>query len=137
MGATAAYLPKKSKPTSSWCWGIVPMGGWYSDDKPLSAKEARKEQEKLDKEQAKRQRESASDKAKEDKDASNAPTCARFRSLNLTVQGTETIGGRPVWVIGAQPKPRLQAQAEAGRTAHQAARQDLGRPSGLSGESRS
>jgi len=76
------------------------------DDKPLSAKEARKEQEKLDKEQSKRQRESASDKAKEDKDRAEQRAYLREipEAFNLTVLGTEQIGGRPVWVIGAQPK---------------------------------
>jgi len=76
------------------------------DDKPLSAKETRKEQEKLDKEQSKRQRESASDKAKEDKDRAEQRAYLREipEAFNLTIQGTEQIGGRPVWVIGAQPK---------------------------------
>jgi len=77
------------------------------DDKPLSAKEARKEQDKLDKEQSKRQRESPSDKAKEDKDRAEQRAYLREipEAFNLTVQGTEQIGGRPVWVISAQPKP--------------------------------
>ena len=77
------------------------------DDKPLSAKETRKEQEKLDKEQSKRQRESASDKAKEDKDRTEQRTYLREipEAFNLSIQGTEEIGGRAVWVIGAQPKP--------------------------------
>ncbi|MGH9645249.1 MAG: hypothetical protein ACRD4E_00410, partial [Bryobacteraceae bacterium] len=77
------------------------------DDKPLPAKEARKEQEKVDKESAKRQRESASDKAKEDKDRAEERRYLREipNVFNLTVEGTDTIGGRAVWVIGAQPKP--------------------------------
>ena len=77
------------------------------DDKPLSAKEARKEQEKLDKESAKRRNESASDKAKEDADRAEERRYLREvpEAFNLTLQGTEQIGGRPVWVIGAQPKP--------------------------------
>jgi hypothetical protein len=77
------------------------------DDKPLPAKEARKEQEKVDKESVKRQRESASDKAKEDKDRAEERRYLREipEAFNLTVQGTEQIGGRPMWIIGAQPKP--------------------------------
>ena len=77
------------------------------DDKPLSDKEARKEQDKLDKEQAKRQRESASDKAKEEKDRAEQRTYLREipEAFNLTIQGMEQMGGRPVWIVGAQPKP--------------------------------
>jgi len=77
------------------------------DDKPLPAKEARKEQEKADKETAKRQHESASDKAKEDQDRAQERRYLREipEVYTLTLQGTEQIGGRPVWVIGAQPKP--------------------------------
>ena len=76
------------------------------DDKALPAKEARKEQEKLEKESAKRQRESASDKAKEDKDRAEERRYLREvpEAFDLTIQGTEQIGGRPVWIIGAQPK---------------------------------
>jgi hypothetical protein len=76
------------------------------DDRPLPAKEARKEQEKVDKEAARRQRESASDKAREDKDRAEERSYLREvpEAFHLTVQGTDQIGGRPVWIIGAQPK---------------------------------
>ena len=76
------------------------------DDKPLPAKEARKEQEKLEKESAKRQRESDSDKAKEEKDRAEERRYLREvpEAFNLTVEGTAEIGGRPVWIIRAQPK---------------------------------
>jgi hypothetical protein len=77
------------------------------DDKALPAKDARKEQEKVDKESAKRQRESASDKAREDKDRAEQRRYLREvpEAFDLTLEGTEQIGGRPVWIIGAQPKP--------------------------------
>lgn len=77
------------------------------DDKPLPAREARKEQQKVDKESAKRQRESASDKAKEDKDRAEERRYLREvpEAFDLTLLGTDQIGGRPVWIIGAQPKP--------------------------------
>jgi hypothetical protein len=77
------------------------------DDKALPAKDARKEQEKVDKESAKRQRESASDKAKEDQDRAEERRYLREvpEAFDLTLEGTEEIGGRPVWIIGAQPKP--------------------------------
>jgi len=77
------------------------------DDKPLPAKEARKEEEKVDKESAKRQRESASDKAKAEKDRAEERRYLREvpEAFQLTVQGTEKIDGRPVWIIAAEPKP--------------------------------
>jgi len=77
------------------------------DDKPLPAKEARKEQQKLDQEQAKRQRESASDKAKQDRDRAEQRAYLREvpQAFNLTVEGTGQIGGRPMWIIRALPKP--------------------------------
>ncbi|MBZ5673016.1 MAG: hypothetical protein LAP61_02115 [Acidobacteriia bacterium] len=76
------------------------------DDKPLPAKEARKEQEKVDKESAKRQRESESDKAREEKDRAEERSYLREvpEAFDLTVEGTDQIEGRPVWIIGAQPK---------------------------------
>jgi hypothetical protein len=76
------------------------------DDQALPPKEARKEQDKLDKESAKRQRESASDKAREDKDREEERRYLREvpQAFDLTLQGSEQIGGRPVWIIGAQPK---------------------------------
>jgi hypothetical protein len=77
------------------------------DDKPLPDKDARKEQDKADKELAKRQRESASDKARQDQDRAEQRRYLREvpEAFDLTLQGTGEIGGRPVWIIGAQPKP--------------------------------
>jgi hypothetical protein len=77
------------------------------DDKPLPEKQARKEQEKMDKESAKRQRESASDKAQQDKDRAEQRRYLREvpEAFDLTLQGAGQIGSRPVWIIGAQPKP--------------------------------
>ncbi|HEV8412516.1 MAG TPA: hypothetical protein VGQ49_02900 [Bryobacteraceae bacterium] len=87
------------------------------DDQPLPAKEARKEQEKVDKEASRRQRESASDKAKDDKDRAEERSYLREvpEAFHLTVLGTDQIGGRPVWIMGAQPKsgykPKLKRAA--------------------------
>ena len=80
------------------------------DDKPLPAKEARKEQEKVEKESGKRQRESASEKDREDRDRAEERRYLREvpEAFDLTLQGTEQIGGRPVWIIAAQPKPRYK-----------------------------
>jgi len=77
------------------------------DDKPLPEKEARKEQEKLDKESAKRQRESASEKTKQDRDRAEQRSYLREvpEAFSLTLRGTGQFGGRPVWIIDAEPKP--------------------------------
>ena len=77
------------------------------DDKALPAKEARKEQEKANRELAKRQRESASDKAKEERDRDEQRRYLREvpDAFDLTLQGSGEMGGRAVWIIGAQPKP--------------------------------
>jgi hypothetical protein len=77
------------------------------DDKALPAKEARKEQDKMDKESAKRERESASDKAKQDQDRAEERRYLREvpEAFDFSLQGTEQIDGRPVWIIAAQPKP--------------------------------
>ena len=77
------------------------------DDKPLPAKEARKEQEKVDKESAKRQRESASDKAKEDKDRTEQRRYLREvpEAFDLTLAGTDQIGAARCGSLKRNPSP--------------------------------
>src|SRR5579862_3614272 len=77
------------------------------DDKPLPEKEARKEQEKMDKELARRQKESAADKAGQEKERAEERRYLREvpEAFVLTMKGSDEISGRPVWVIGASPKP--------------------------------
>jgi hypothetical protein len=77
------------------------------DGKPLSSKDAAKEQSKLDKEAAKRAKETGRDRAKFEKErleqrrfAREIPDAFTFRLL-----AEETIDGLPVWKIEAQPKP--------------------------------
>jgi hypothetical protein len=75
--------------------------------KPLSEKEAKKEQEKMDREFAKRQHQSASDKAKQEKaQAENRKFLDQLPdAFTLHMEGAEQISGKPAWVIGAEPKP--------------------------------
>jgi hypothetical protein len=80
------------------------------DDKPLSEHDARKEQEKMDKELVKREHMSASDRAKVEKEREEEraylreiPDAFRFR-----LAGEENISGQPAWVIEAEPKPGYQ-----------------------------
>ena len=77
------------------------------DDKPLSEKQARKEQEKMDKELAKRQNMSAADKAKLEKERAEGRKFLREipEAFTLRLAGTENISGKPAWVIEARPKP--------------------------------
>jgi hypothetical protein len=77
------------------------------DDKPLSAREERREQAKLDNELAKRQHESPAEKARYQKERvedrafiREIPDAFTFRLLK-----TDTVSNQPAWVIEAQPKP--------------------------------
>jgi hypothetical protein len=76
------------------------------DDKPLSAKDERKEQEKLDKETAKRERDTPADRAKRDKErAEERRYFAEIpKAFTLRIAGVENISGKPAWVIEAEPR---------------------------------
>jgi hypothetical protein len=73
------------------------------NDKPLEPKDARREQEKLDRELARRKGGTAS----EDKDRIESRRFLREvpQAFVLTIAGVEQIGGRPVWAISAMPRP--------------------------------
>jgi hypothetical protein len=75
--------------------------------KPLSAKEEKKEQEKMDRELAKRQHESTSDKAKQEKARAEGRQFLNqlADAFILHVEGEEQVSGKPAWVISAEPKP--------------------------------
>ena len=76
------------------------------NDKPLDAKDARREQEKLDRELAKRKRETDRDPDREDKDTIQSRRFLREvpQAFVLSIDGVEQIDGRPVWVISATPR---------------------------------
>lgn len=87
------------------------------DDKPLSATEARKEAEKLDKEVERREHESASDKAKIAKERQEQ---RKFldevpEEFNFKLLGVEDVSGKPAWVISAEPKPGYQPKAKGAK----------------------
>jgi hypothetical protein len=77
------------------------------DGKPLSAKDAKKEEDKLDKEAAKRAKESDRDRAKYEKERQDERRFAREipDAFNFTLMGVEQRDGLPVWKIRAEPKP--------------------------------
>ena len=81
------------------------------DDKPLDAKEAAKEDEKIQKIIDKRKNESDSDRRKrEEKEEKEREDGRKFvkeiaDAYNFTLVGTEMVSGRPAWVIDGEPRP--------------------------------
>jgi len=103
----------KLKKTESVTDEILILGGRpyekkiAKDDKPLSESDARHEQEKMDKEAAKREHTTDADRAKIEKD--RAEERAYMREIpdayNFRLLGEEEISGKPAWIIEADPKP--------------------------------
>jgi len=77
------------------------------NDKPLPPKEEKQEQDKLDRELAKRQKETPAEKAKLEKERVGNRRYLQEVPLvyNLRLLGTEVVSGKPAWVISAEPKP--------------------------------
>jgi hypothetical protein len=75
--------------------------------KLLSEKEVRAEQEKLDREAEKREHESASQRAKYEKERSEARQFIREvpEAFTFRLEGTETVSNQATWVLEAEPKP--------------------------------
>jgi hypothetical protein len=76
------------------------------DDKPLDEKKARKEQEEMDKEAAKRAHMSVGDKAKLEKERAEERAYLREipDAFDFRITGTEEISGKPAWVMEATPR---------------------------------
>jgi len=81
------------------------------DDKPLSEKEAAKEEEKIQKIIDKRKSESEGDRKKrEQKEEKDREDDRKFvhdvaDAYNFKLVGTELVGGREAWVIDGEPRP--------------------------------
>ena len=88
------------------------------NDKPLSPKDAAKEEEKIQKVIDKRKNESESDRRKrEEREEKDREDNRKFvkevaDAYNFTLVGTESIGGRPAWIIDAEPRPGFQPQTK-------------------------
>jgi hypothetical protein len=86
------------------------------DDKPLSEKEAAKEEEKIQKIIDKRKNESEGDRKKraekQEKDREEDRKFVRevADAYNFTLVGTESLGGRDAWVIEGEPRPEFVPQ---------------------------
>ena len=86
------------------------------DDKPLSTKDAAKEEAKIQKIIDKRKNESESDRKKrEERDIKDREDSRKFETevadaYNFKLAGTEPLGGREAWVIDAEPRPGFVPQ---------------------------
>ena len=84
------------------------------DDKPLDAKDAAKEEEKIQKIIDKRKNESDDDRRKrEEKEAKERENDRKFvteiaDAYDFKLVGTETVNGRQAWVIDGEPRPGFQ-----------------------------
>lgn len=84
------------------------------DGKPLSAEEQRKEQQKFDKEMARRQNESPEQRRKRieafEKKRREQRDFAREipEAYNFKLVGEENVNGRPAWVVDATPRAEYQ-----------------------------
>jgi hypothetical protein len=83
------------------------------DDKPLDAKDAAKEEEKIQKVIDKRKNESDEARRKrEDKEEKDREEDRKFvrevaDAYNFKLVGTELLGGREAWVIDGEPRPEF------------------------------
>jgi hypothetical protein len=80
------------------------------NDKPLPEKDVQKEQKKLDQEVEKRKRQTASEKAKLDKERMEEKKFLRefTEAFVFKVIGEEPVSGKPAWVISVTPKQGYQ-----------------------------
>jgi hypothetical protein len=91
------------------------------DDKPLSEKDAAKEEEKIQKIIDKRKNESEGDRKKrrqkEEKDREQGRKFVRevADAYNFKLVGKETLGGREVWVIDGEPRPGFEPHMKESR----------------------
>ena len=86
------------------------------DDKPLSAEEARKEDEKIQKIIDKRKNESEGDRRKRlEKEEKNREDGRKFvkevaDAYNFHLVGSDVLDGHDAWVLDAEPRPGYEAQ---------------------------
>jgi hypothetical protein len=91
------------------------------DDKPLSEKDAAKEEEKIQKIIDKRKNESEAERKKrEEKEEKDREEGRKFvrevaDAYNFKLVGTETLGGRGAWVIDAEPRPGYEPHMKEAR----------------------
>jgi hypothetical protein len=81
------------------------------DDRPLSAAQARREQEKLDREASKREHESAGRRAQYEKQRAEDRQFIREipDAFTFHLDSVENVSNQPAWVIDAEPKAGYRA----------------------------
>jgi hypothetical protein len=84
------------------------------DGEPLSQKDARKEQEKADKELARRLKnpEKQRKEAEKDREEARRYIAEIPRAFFFTLLGEETLEGRPVWKLRAEPRPDFKPRVD-------------------------
>jgi hypothetical protein len=91
------------------------------DDKPLSEKDAAKEEDKIQKvidkrknesDDARRKREEKEEKEREDERQFVREVADAY---NFTLAGTDTVGGREAWVIQGEPRPGYEPHTKEGK----------------------
>jgi hypothetical protein len=91
------------------------------DGRPLSPDQERKEREKMDKEVARRARESPEQKEKrareEDRNLKQQEEIMRevADAFDFRLAGEEAVDGHPAWLIEAEPKPRYRPRSRETR----------------------
>jgi hypothetical protein len=77
------------------------------NDKPLSEKDAKKEERKMDGEVDKRKHQTSKEKARLDKERMEEKKYLRefTEAFDFKVIGEEPVSGKPAWVISVNPKP--------------------------------
>lgn len=110
----------KVKSAESQTFDISMLGGRRyeklvaENDKPLSPKQEKREQDKMDRELEKREKETPDDKARiERQGRGNRRYLQEVPEVyNLRLVGTELVSGRPAWVITADPKPGYKPKVD-------------------------
>jgi hypothetical protein len=86
------------------------------DDKPLSAREQKKQDDQFEKETRKRENESPAEREKRirefEKNRQDERTFVQevLQAYDFTLAGEETVNGRKTWVVDAQPRPGFEAK---------------------------
>ena len=106
-GRNGTLAPRRSRLTNSWSWAAVLMENWWSAMTKLCP--TRKPSRNRKKWTRSRPSANASLRPRKSDKTRTAPKSDAYlrevpEAFDLTVQETEQIDGRPVWIIGAQPK---------------------------------
>ncbi len=111
------------KKTEKETYDVMILGGRdyerliQRDDKPLSTRDARKEEEKMDKELDRREHETPADKAKlaKERQAQRQFLDEVPEEFSFKLLGVESVSGKSAWVISAEPKPGYRPRARGAK----------------------